>query len=52
MLPFACGLSYVSAVLPALRTQTATLNGDASGGDHVHVLLVDQPVWAHHVEPS
>ena len=27
-------------------------NGNASGGVHVHLLLVDHPVWAHHCAPS
>src|SRR5688572_30151314 len=43
MLPFDAGLSYASAVLPPLRTHTATRALPAADvGVHVHVLLVDQ----------
>jgi hypothetical protein len=42
-LPFEAALSYASAELPALRTQTATrYELFAAVGVHVHVLLVDQ----------
>ena len=53
MLPFDCALSYMSAVLPALRTQTATRSaGIADVGVHVQLLLVDQSVIAYHCAPS
>ena len=53
MLPFDCELSKVSAVLPALRTQTPTRKAEnASDGVHVQLLLVDQLVCAYHCDPS
>jgi hypothetical protein len=53
MLPFASGLSYASAVLPALRTQAATRNhGFADPGVQVHVLIVDHPRVRIQVDPS
>ena len=43
MLPFDAALSYASAELPALRTQTDTrYKAFATVGVHVQVLLVDQ----------
>jgi hypothetical protein len=53
MLPFAFALSYVSAVLPALRTHTPTrLDALSFGSVHVHLLLVDQSVLGYQALPS
>src|SRR5688572_1254058 len=49
MLPLDEALSYMSAVLPALRTHTATrIFPPADVGVHVHVLLVDQVCFIVH----
>jgi hypothetical protein len=53
MLPLARSLSYLSAVLSALRTQTPTRDPEATlPGVQVHELLVDQLVITIQLPPS
>ena len=54
MLPLDAGLSYVSALLPAFRTQTATRKAANSlwGSVLAQVLVVVQFVCAYHCDPS